>query len=504
VKVDFYEYVATVMAAEWPERYPIETLKAGAIATKQFAWYYILNPRGLTKWVDGKKVCYDVEDSTTDQWYKPETFGPGTDKWPEANSKIRRAMDATWDVSLRKVNWKTNVSKLFLTGYRAGSTSAACGADATGWKLFHNSTRKCGEDGLTYSEILRKYLGPNLEIVTPGLQDVIGSKHGDARLADAGGSSLTPRVWTPGRTPPEPGSRVGVQLTKDALVGWTSGDMNGDGLEDLVWLKEADGGGGRLKVALSDGVNYRADELWWSGDPLVSLKGARLRIGDFHADQRADVAIIGRGANGTTRMVVLKRKTYAKAEKLADPVVWWNGNQEYDRINAVWVPDLTGDDRADVVVRQHPGTGGVRVKTGISVKGAAAGNRIQGYRVRWEIRKAPAKVKMTVGDANRDGRDDVMALIAIGGRAQAWRLQGQGLGGLKPVRIWTAPKRDPIPVKRTRLGTSDFDYDGRSDFLFYVENGSGTRIRSYKTRYDKLVTGPAWNVGVDWADVRVY
>ena len=61
------------------------------------------------------------------------------------------------------------------------------------------------------------------------------------------------------------------------------GDLNGDGLEDLVWLKEADGGGGRLKVALSDGVNYRADELWWSGDPLVSLKGARLRIGDFHA-----------------------------------------------------------------------------------------------------------------------------------------------------------------------------------------------------------------------------
>ena len=29
-----------VMAAEWPERYPIETLKAGAIATKQFAWYF--------------------------------------------------------------------------------------------------------------------------------------------------------------------------------------------------------------------------------------------------------------------------------------------------------------------------------------------------------------------------------------------------------------------------------------------------------------------------------
>ena len=42
VTVDFYEYVATVMVAEWPERYPLETLKAGAIATKQFAWYLSL------------------------------------------------------------------------------------------------------------------------------------------------------------------------------------------------------------------------------------------------------------------------------------------------------------------------------------------------------------------------------------------------------------------------------------------------------------------------------
>jgi hypothetical protein len=37
-----------------------------------------------------------------------------------------------------------------------------------------------------------------------------------------------------------------------------------------------------------------------------------------------------------------------------------------------------------------------------------------------------------------------------------------------------------------------------------VDNESNTRIRTYKTRYDKLVAGPAWNVGVDWSDVRVY
>ena len=100
--VDFSEYVATVMAAEWPEKYPLETIKAGAVATKQFAWYHIKYYRGGVKWKDGVQQCYDVVDSTTDQWYRPEKFGPGTPKWPVEGSKVRTAMDLTWDQSLRK------------------------------------------------------------------------------------------------------------------------------------------------------------------------------------------------------------------------------------------------------------------------------------------------------------------------------------------------------------------------------------------------------------------
>ena len=193
-KVDFYEYVATVMAAEWPESYPLETLKAGAIATKQFAWYYIKFPRGDVKWKDGQKYCYDVVDSTIDQWYRPEKFGPGTSNWPKVGSKIRQAMDETWDQSLRKFQTSSQSSRFFLTGYRAGSSSATCGSDKTGFKLFHNSTRKCGYDGLKYREILRLYLNPRLEIVTPGATDVIGTKHGDAALMRHSSGQRTPRL----------------------------------------------------------------------------------------------------------------------------------------------------------------------------------------------------------------------------------------------------------------------------------------------------------------------
>ncbi len=505
--VDFYEYVATVMAAEWPERYPIETLKAGAIATKQFAWYHLLHYRGGVKWKDGVKQCYDVVDSTIDQWYRPEKFGPGQSLWPEVGSKIRQAMDATWDQSLRKYSYASGSSRFFLTGYRAGSSSAACGADATGYKLFHNSTRKCGYAGLKYREILRKYLNPRLEIVTPGANDVIGTKHGDASAIVRSPGQRTARVWTPGQTPPESGSHAGISLSTNDLIGYTAGDMNGDGRQDLVWLKKTGTNSGRIKVALSDGVNYGPAQDWWSGSTIVPVNGSHLLVGDFHADGRDDVAIFGEGSSdGTSRMVVLRRKAFSNPSKFSDPVEWWSALQDFDKVASVWLADLSGDGRSDLVVRQNPELGGVRLKTAVTKSPLpSSGPRMDVYKTRWENKDyIPSKVKMAVVDANRSGREGMMLLVGGGGQAVVWRLLGAKLGGLKPRKLWTAPKSDPIPVEKTRLGSTDIDYDGRGDLVLFTARGTGTRIRLLKTRYDKMVQGPDWRVSIPWADVRPY
>jgi hypothetical protein len=505
--VDFYEYVATVMAAEWPERYPIETLKAGAIATKQFAWYYVLNHRGGVKWKDGTRYCYDVVDSTVDQWYRPEKYGPGTSLWPAEGSKIRQALDLTWDQSLRKYRHSSGDSAFFLTGYRAGSSSAACGEDRTGFKLFHNSTRKCGYAGMKYEEILRRYLNPRLEVVTPGRNDVIGTKHGDASAMQHASGQRIARVWTPGRSGPETGSHAGLTISTADLVSYASGDLDGDGLRDLAWLKRTGPATGRILVALSDGTNYGDVQEWWAGSTVVPVNGAKLLIGDFHADGRRDVAIFGRGSSdGSARMVVLKRRKYGNANELADPVEWWSAGQDFDKVASVWLADLSGDGRSDLVVRQNIEGGGVRLKTAVTKSPLPSSfPRMGTYKVRWQDTSlVPAKVKMTVADANRDGRDDLVLLVGGSGRAVVERLQGQKLGGLKRVRVWIAPKADPIPVSKTRLGTADVDYDGRSDLVLYSKRGTGTRIRVLKTRYERVRPGPDWRVGIAWADIRPY
>ena len=506
-KVDFHDYVATVMAAEWPERYPLETIKAGAVAVKQYAWYYILNPRGLTKWVDGKKRCYDVVDSTADQFYKPETKGPGKKYGPAPDSPIFTAMDATWDVSLRKYKHSTDTSRMFLTGYRDGSSSAACGADATGFKLFHRSTRKCGEDGLKFREILRLYLKPNLEIVQPGRKDIIGTKHGDASAMRRTTTQLTANVWTPERTAPEPGSNAGISLSTDALVDYASGDMNGDGREDLVWLKKTGAREGKIKVALSGGTNYGAATEWWAGNTVVPLNEARLLVGDFFANQRTDVAILSKGETaGTSRLVVLRRKEYGRSEKFAAPVQWWSGTQDYGKIAGAWLGDLSGDGRADLIIRKNPDTGGVALKTAVTKSPpGSSGQRMHSYKARFvDSSLKAAKVRMTVTDANRDGRDDVFMVVGGSGNAKVERLQGQKAGGFFRMRIWTAPRTDPVPVGKTRLGTADIDYDGRGDLIFYSATDNGTRIRTLKARYTSMKQGPDWRIGADWTDVRPY
>ncbi len=341
----------------------------------------------------------------------------------------------------------------------------------------------------------------------PGDHDIIGSKHGDASAMKREGADLVARVWTPGRVSPEPGSGAGVSVSNDGLVGYRAADMDGDGREDLVWLRQTGTRSGKLKVALSDGVNYGPAEDWWEGDTVVPLASARLLLGDFFANHRVDVAILGRGESaGSSRLVVLKRNPYDQVARFTNPKSWWSGGQDPDKVQAAWAADLSGDGRADLVIRQNIEAGGVKVRTAVTTSplpGRAP--RMGPIRTRFESRQLDAaKVRMAVGDANRDGRDDVVMLIGGGGRARVERLQGALLGGFKRVAVWTAPKSDPIPVQKTRLGVSDVDYDGRSDLVLYIEHGKGTRIRVLKTRYDSMAHGPDWQTGIVWSSMRPY
>jgi len=501
-EVDFRQYVATTMAVEWPESYPLETLKAGAVATKQFAWYHVIHPRGgVVDLPDGTQACYDVVDTTIDQYYYPEKYGVGLPDGP--GRKIMAALDETWDVTVRKYLPASRASRFFLTGYRAG-TSTVCGQDANGFKLYHRSTRACGLDGLRYREILRRYLSPSLEIVTAGRHDVVGSRHGDpaAMIRTPEGQQVA-HVWPSGESAAGAGSRAGLRISGEDLVGFASGDVNDDGRDDLVWLLQTGPQTGQLRVALSDGSSYGGEQVWYDGAMLVALGGAKLLIGDFHADGRTDVAVLGRGeSEGSAQLVVLKKKP---GDGFLRPARWWSGPQDMATMAAAWAGDLSGDGRADLILREHPESGGVRIKTAVTGSPLPPGQQRMGnLRSTYASALDPAKVKMVPGDANRDGREDLLVLTARQGRARVDRLQGQALGAFKQVPVWVAPRADRVATEKTRLGAADVDYDGMTDLVLFSRDPAGTRIRVLLSAYDTMRPNLDLVEGLDWLSLRPY
>ena len=66
--VDFRTYAANVLSREWIGSWTAESLRAGALAVKSYAWYQVLHWRGG---VNPGGACFDLRDDTADQVYDP-------------------------------------------------------------------------------------------------------------------------------------------------------------------------------------------------------------------------------------------------------------------------------------------------------------------------------------------------------------------------------------------------------------------------------------------------
>jgi len=138
-RVPFRLYVQRVMASgAWPAYKPMESLNDGAIVVKQYAWYEALRGH-RTGWGQ----CFDIRDGGWGQYYRSDVT---------VHSRIRRAVRATWPISLRKNG------RFFRTGWRG--YGGRCGQVVNGWHLFEDGVTDCARRGMGWRHILRVYLDP--------------------------------------------------------------------------------------------------------------------------------------------------------------------------------------------------------------------------------------------------------------------------------------------------------------------------------------------------------
>lgn len=137
--VDFRTYVKNVLSREWISSWTTESLRSGALAVKNYAWYQVSHWRGYTT-TGGQ--CFDVFDSTRDQHYDPSR---------PTYASMAAAVDATWGTLAHRNG------RIFATYYNAGQAYEPCGANANGWQMFQWGTQACGLDGMSAAQILGIY-----------------------------------------------------------------------------------------------------------------------------------------------------------------------------------------------------------------------------------------------------------------------------------------------------------------------------------------------------------
>lgn len=144
--VDFRAYTQNVLSREWIASWTTESLRSGALAVKNYAWYQVLHWRGGTN-VSGE--CFDLRDDTWDQVYDPSK---------PTYSTAAAAVDDTWGTLVLKNG------AIFPTYYNAGSPGEGCGANANGWKAYQWGTQACGLAGRTAAQIIQTYYYPGVTV----------------------------------------------------------------------------------------------------------------------------------------------------------------------------------------------------------------------------------------------------------------------------------------------------------------------------------------------------
>ncbi|RTE05437.1 DUF2334 domain-containing protein [Paenibacillus whitsoniae] len=266
--------------------------------------------------------------------------------------------------------------------------------------------------------------------------DVTGKGHADVVVREAHRILVIPGNYTPPRNRTQEGSQVWLQEAYAPEEQLVLLDVNADGKQDLLAYNAQTGA---VRVALSDGQAFLPPEDMGAMPPgLTSLKALQLSRGK---------GLIAKGAHGLVQAAVSgKRVEYADVSAaLPEDAAVYTGR--FDSTDVDDVLCVSGSDRKLSLLAQQRGGGFAppRALDKVSVD---------------------ADSQVLVGDADGDGRSDVILYNAATG---VWRvLENEGGGSFRPLDNAFGPWAQGA----ARQGlAADWDGNGKADIASYDEAG---------------------------------
>jgi Stage II sporulation protein len=149
VRYSFTFYEEHVLPNEWFPSWDEAALEAGAVAVRDYAWYFVVNGSKGTTFGSPDPCSFDVDDSTNYQDFDP--FAP-------TYSSTNTAVTATAPYLYRRG------SAIPETAYNSGFQGEACGGETVPGSLSQWGTQSCAMNGDSWQKILSIYYGFTLSL----------------------------------------------------------------------------------------------------------------------------------------------------------------------------------------------------------------------------------------------------------------------------------------------------------------------------------------------------
>ncbi len=308
---------------------------------------------------------------------------------------------------------------------------------------------KANPDGILYfTQEFGKPLSPTINVTQPPpppptltpVQSLIAIGSGPGSAATVAIYDAATGAFRNTLTPYGTGFRGGVRVA--------TGDVNGDGYEDII---TAAGPGGGPHVQVFDGKTNSVLQSYFAYAASFTL-GVHVAAGDVNGDGKADI-ITGAGAGGGPHVRVFSG---ANGQELAGfyayPANFIGGV-------SVAAGDVNGDGLADVIT--GAGLGG-----GPHVKVFRGGSYAEHYSYFAYGASFSGGVSVAAGDVNGDGKADIITGAGAGGGPHVQVFSGANLSVLKSFFAFSGTFTGGVTVN-----CSDQDGDGKADIL--VGGGAG-------------------------------
>jgi hypothetical protein len=221
-----------------------------------------------------------------------------------------------------------------------------------------------------------------------------------------------------------------------------TGDVTGDGIDDVITAPGANGG---PHIKVIDGQSGALVGEFNAYDPRF-IGGVYVAAGDVTGDGRADI-ITGAGAGGGPHVRVFDLATNQVVAS------FFAYNPAFRGGVSVAAGDTDGDGRADIITGAGPG-GGPHVQS-------FSGKTLQ--RVHSFFAYNPAfrgGVFVAAGDTTGDGRADIITGAGPGGGPNVAVYNGTDAALLRSFFAFPASFAGGV-----RVGAADLNYDGRDDLV---------------------------------------